>query len=144
MTKAQTPWRNRIIGYSEEEPDQLLANPAEDFDWVKSLVGDKPMTITETAYPAEPIVLKEKTIPGTPDMQEQYLKALLGIAQREHYFFVIWFSYRGYDAWWAKIQNQYPEWVKAWKDSGLVDEANKPRIALDTWMDWFGKTYARN
>ncbi len=29
MTKAkQAPWRNRIVGYSEEEPDQLLANPS--------------------------------------------------------------------------------------------------------------------
>ncbi len=28
MTKAKSPWRNRIVGYSEEEPDQLLANPS--------------------------------------------------------------------------------------------------------------------
>ena len=28
MTKAQAPWRNRIVGYSEEVPDQLLANPS--------------------------------------------------------------------------------------------------------------------
>jgi hypothetical protein len=25
---AKSPWRNRIVGYSEEEPDQLLANPS--------------------------------------------------------------------------------------------------------------------
>ena len=28
VTKAKSPWRNRIVGYSEEEPDQLLANPS--------------------------------------------------------------------------------------------------------------------
>ncbi len=28
MTKAKSPWRNRIVGYSEEVPDQLLANPS--------------------------------------------------------------------------------------------------------------------
>ena len=28
MAKAKSPWRNRIVGYSEEEPDQLLANPS--------------------------------------------------------------------------------------------------------------------
>ena len=30
MAKAKSTWRNRIVGYSEEEPDQLLANP---FNW---------------------------------------------------------------------------------------------------------------
>ena len=25
---AKSPWRNRIVGYSEEKPDQLLANPS--------------------------------------------------------------------------------------------------------------------
>ena len=28
MAKAKSTWRNRIVGYSEEEPDQLLANPS--------------------------------------------------------------------------------------------------------------------
>ena len=28
MTKAKSLWRNRIVGYSDEEPDQLLANPS--------------------------------------------------------------------------------------------------------------------
>ena len=28
MTKAKSLWRNRIVGYSEEVPDQLLANPS--------------------------------------------------------------------------------------------------------------------
>src|SRR4051794_1845490 len=27
MAKAASPWRNRIVGYGEEVPDQLLANP---------------------------------------------------------------------------------------------------------------------
>jgi DNA modification methylase len=28
VAKAKSTWRNRIVGYSEEEPDQLLANPS--------------------------------------------------------------------------------------------------------------------
>ena len=28
MKQVKSPWRNRIVGYSEEEPDQLLANPS--------------------------------------------------------------------------------------------------------------------
>ena len=30
MKQVKSTWRNRIVGYSEEEPDQLLANP---FNW---------------------------------------------------------------------------------------------------------------
>ena len=28
MKQVKSTWRNRIVGYSEEEPDQLLANPS--------------------------------------------------------------------------------------------------------------------
>lgn len=119
-------------------------NPTKNFDWIGAWVGDMPMAITETAYPAEPIALSSGTYEADPQAQVDYLETVFKVAQRDQYLFVINFCYRDYDIWWEKTKDVWPEWVKSWKDTGVVDGDGAPRPALDLWRGYLAKPKAAN
>lgn len=118
------------------------SKPTKNFDWIRAFSGGMPMAITETAYPAEPIVFSDRVIPASPESQVDYLQTVLNVAMRDRYLFVINFAYRDYDAWWEKDKDQWPEWVKAWKDTGVVDGNGGPRISYSVWKEWLARPYS--
>ncbi len=112
--------------------------PQEHFDWIRAFT-DKTIAITETGYPAEKLTLEtyNVTLHGSPEKQQAYFEILLERAQKDQYRFVIAFLYRDYDALWEKIKSFSPEAFKVWKDCGMLDEAGKPRPALNVWNTWY-------
>jgi hypothetical protein len=121
--------------------------PIESFDWVKSFVGDKPIAICETAFPAEPTKLSWAgtpiELPGSLERQESYYETLLAAAARDNYLFVITFLYRDYDQLWEKIKATTPDWAGAWKDTGLLNEDGESRPAWHVWERYRALKYER-
>jgi hypothetical protein len=120
--------------------------PIEAFDWIRKFVGDKPIAITETGFPAEPTRLEDfkLTLPGSPEGQARYIEALLSTACRDRYLFVITFLYRDYDALWDKIKGSMSgDWAVAWRDCGLVDEKGTKRRAHEVWRRYLKAKYLR-
>lgn len=113
--------------------------PIEAFDWARKFVGDKPIAITETGFPAEPTRLEDfkVNLPGSPQSQATYIETLLSAAHRDQYLFVIAFLYRDYDALWEKIKvSMSGDWAAAWRDCGLVDGAGEKRPAFEVWRKY--------
>ena len=119
------------------------SRPTKNFNWIREFTGALPMAITETAYPAQPIAFASRTIPATPQDQVDYLQTVFDMAERDGYLFVINFAYRDYDMWWEKDKDQWPEWVKAWKDTGLLDGEGNARPAYDLWKAYLSRAYVR-
>ncbi|MHC4559971.1 MAG: glycoside hydrolase family protein, partial [Planctomycetota bacterium] len=120
--------------------------PLEAFDWSRKFVGDKPIAITETGFPAEPTRLEDfkLNLPGSPQNQAMYFGTLLNTAHRDRYLFVIAFLYRDYDALWEKIKvDMSGDWAVAWRDCGLVDGAGEKRPAYEVWRKYFSAKYLR-
>jgi hypothetical protein len=120
--------------------------PVEAFDWCRQFVGDQPIAIAETGFPAEPTRLEDfkLNLPGSPQSQAAYIETLLNTAHREQYLFVIAFLYRDYDALWEKIKvGMSGDWAVAWRDCGLVDGAGKERPAHEVWEKYFDAKYLR-
>jgi len=120
--------------------------PIEAFDWIRKFVGDKPIAITETGFPAEPTRIEDfkVNLPGSQQGQARYIETLLSTACREQYLFVIAFLYRDYDALWEKIKvGVSGDWAAAWRDCGLVDETGKTRPAYEVWRRYLKAKYLR-
>ena len=69
-------------------------------------------------------------IEGTPEKQEAYYRALLALAQKRDFAFVVSFVHQDYDALWEKIKATSPELFIAWRDCGLLDEKGKAAAGL--------------
>lgn len=118
------------------EKDRLSA-----LDWMTAEFDGfaKPYAMVETNDAAErlPLPKAKVVIEGTPAKQAEYYRALLGLAQKRKFAFVISFVHHDYDALWEKIKAQSPELFMAWRDCGLLDESGKPRPAYDVWRQYF-------
>jgi len=120
--------------------------PFEAFDWIREFVGDKPIAITETGFPAEPTHLKDfnVTLPGGEQSQAAYIESVLSAAGRDRYLFVIAFLYQDYDALWEKIKGSFSgDWAAAWRDCGLIDGDGKERPAHEVWRKYVRAKYLR-
>jgi hypothetical protein len=106
----------------------------EQFDGFK-----KPYAMVETNDAAErlPLPTAKVVIEGTPEKQEAYYRALLALAQKRNFVFVVSFVHQDYDALWDRIKSTAPELFIAWRDCGLVDEKGKARPAFKVWKDHF-------
>jgi hypothetical protein len=122
--------------------------PVESLNWLREFVGDKPIAITETGYPAETIrlggIFAGIKIPSNEEKQATYFRTLLETATRDNYEFVIDFLHRDYDALWDKIKSFAPEAFKVWKDCGLLDGAGEERPAYEVWMEFFRRSRRGN
>ncbi len=120
--------------------------PVEAFDWIREFVGDKPIAITETGFPAEATHLNDfnVTLPGSPEGQAVYYETLLGAAVRDDYLFVIAFLYRDYDALWEKMKvGMSGDWAAAWRDCGMLDGAGGERPSHEVWRNYLRAKYSR-
>lgn len=110
-------------------------------EWLIEEFGafNKPYAVVATGDAAErlPLPSLEVVIEGSPDKQEAYYRALLGLAQRHDFMFVVSFVHQDYDALWTRIKGSAPEVFVAWKDCGLLDEKGNPRPAHRVWKDYF-------
>lgn len=104
------------------------------------LAPGKSFVVSETGFPGEhykgdwlkkPIELK-----ATPEMQRDYVQWLLTEASQNDAKFVNWFFAEDIDAEWARQGEGGKAFVSRWRDTGLVDETFKPRLALGTWDRW--------
>ena len=103
--------------------------------------GEKPIAISETGHPAEPIVAKtwNLNIPSSPEEQNEFIKALLNQAQADKYLFVTQFACRDYDELWKTFPEEVKDLGRLWRDTGLVDENNNKRLACQTWVSVLAK-----
>jgi uncharacterized protein (TIGR03067 family) len=133
---------NDLIGVSYypffvPDKDRLAALDwmTQEFDGFK-----KPYAVVETNDAAErlPLPTAKVVIEGSPGKQEAYYRALLGLARKRDFAFVVSFVHQDYDALWERIKGTSPELFVAWKDCGLLDEAGKARPAYRVWKEYFG------
>lgn len=113
--------------------------PNDWFSRLYSIASEKPVAITETAFPAEDLQLNKlnRTIKGNPEWQFEYLGVLFNQMNSPDCRFIIWFAIRDYDLLWLKMQQQGADEIfKSWRDTGLIDENGKPRISLSLWDKW--------
>jgi uncharacterized protein (TIGR03067 family) len=98
----------------------------------------KPFAMVETNDAAERLAFPRAghVIAGTPEKQLRYHEKLFGLAQEKRFLFVIDFIHQDYDRLWERIEASSPELFMAWRDCGLLDEAGKPRPALELWRRW--------
>ncbi len=99
----------------------------------------KPIAITETGHPAEPLRVRRWNLdfPTDPREQATYVQVLLARAQTRHYLFVTWWAARDFDELWRTFPDAVKDLGALWRDTGLVDEAAKPRPAFEVWRRWF-------
>jgi len=99
----------------------------------------KPYAVVETGEAAERLKFPStgQIVHGTEEKQTAYYRALLAVAERKRFEFVISFLHRDYDAMWEKIKSFSPEVFMAWRDCGLVDEAGREREACHVWRQYF-------
>ena len=109
-------------------------------DWMRERFEKfgKPFAMVETNDAAERLVFPKAghVIAGTPEKQLRYHEKLFGLAQEKRFLFVIDFIHQDYDRLWERIEASSPELFMAWRDCGLLDEAGKPRPALELWRRW--------
>lgn len=118
------------------DKDRLTA-----LDWMTDQFDEfeKPYAMVETNDAAErlPLPSAKVVIEGTPAKQEAYYRALLGLAQKRKFAFVVSFIHQDYDALWDRIKGTAPELFMAWRDCGLLDEKGHTRPAYKIWKDYF-------
>jgi exo-beta-1,3-glucanase (GH17 family) len=130
--------------YSPEDgasPDSL---PADWLSQISAIAPGKPVAITETGWVAQDLVLPRFGIDVNSDdaTQQSYVERMLNEAQRLDVGFVIWFTIVDFDALWNGVLGQY-DLPAIWRDTGLYDETQRPRDALDTWQAWLGRPVAK-
>ena len=129
--------------FSDVRPDELAAN------WltqIYSIAPGKPIAITETGWIGEDIVVPAigLTATSTEEIQDQYLQMLMNTAFYLNAEFVVWWCIADFDEGWDSTLASRPEAALAlvWKDIGLYDGDQQPRIALDTWDAWYARGLA--
>ena len=117
--------------------------PPEMFETLFAL-SDKPIAITETAYPAESLSILGGYIAweSDPDRQKEYFATLLEEADAREMVFIITFFLRDYDILWAQIEDpDMSNLASIWRDTGFFDEDGNPRAVLDLWQKILSRPY---
>ena len=158
VTSALLPYTD-IFGVSTYPFLHAGGDPAQiQEDWFsrgKALAGDKPFAILETNHLAEDFLHPtlgvampgregSVLIPGEPRWQADYLRRLFSEAQALNAAFVIQWTSRDLDLLADRLRGtgtafdpDLQPMANLAKDSGLFDEAGRPRPALAVWEDWF-------
>lgn len=105
------------------------------FDFLHQ-TASKPIAMVETGQIAEDLVVPGLNISmeGTEIGQNEYLSTLLGAAQDNDYWFVVWWAHRDFDALWETFPAELKDIGQLWRDTGLVDESGRSRPSFDQWM----------
>lgn len=112
-------------------------------DWltqVNSFSQGKPLAISETGWIGEDLDIPTFSYSESSDevKQNAYLDELLQAANAMNMPFVIWWTVTDFDALWTVTLAQDPL-AKIWKDIGLYDGSQQPRLALQTWDSWYAR-----
>lgn len=105
-----------------------------------AIANGKPIAISETGWIGENLSIPEfdYSEKSDPDKQSLFVSELLSEANALNAEYVIWWTVADYDALWNDTLGQDPL-AKIWKDIGLYDEDQLPRIGLNTWDDWLNR-----
>lgn len=118
--------------------------PANYFEKFIALDAGKPMAFAETGYIAENLQIPSYALnkQGKPDWQRSYLETVFALCERHQAKMLIWFCSKDYDAGSAYLKSVglYQDLFGFWQDTGLKDEAGRPRPAFATWMNWLART----
>ena len=119
---------------------EVVRDGAEALDFLPTFTG-KPIAITETGHPAEPLKIRTWNLDFPADAEEQaaFVRTLLSRAQAHRYRFVTWWTARDFDELWRTFPESVKDLGALWRDTGLIDQAGQPRPAYETWKGWLGK-----
>ncbi|MEM7575321.1 MAG: hypothetical protein AAF433_20605 [Bacteroidota bacterium] len=97
---------------------------------------DLPIAIVETSHLGDDLIFESAgvTIESDECQQQRYLETLLINAQRQRYALVLWWAHRDYDALLEIFPPEFREIGGVWKDTGLLTEEGRPRMALEMWQ----------
>jgi len=126
-----------FIGQSAEVAFKWLTESFDSFKKPYAMVETND-TAERTEFPKSKIVLS-----GSPEKQKAYVQALMELAERKRFEFVVLFIHRDYDPLWNAIKETAPEFFIAWRDCGLIDEVGKERPAYGVWRDYFRREYSK-
>lgn len=110
------------------------------FEQWLDLAPEKPWCFAETAYIAEPLSVPEYSLnkEGNAAWQKTYLDQLLKLLDQRKGQFLVWFCYKDYNAAIKRLKEsgQYQPLFSFWQDTGLFDEKNQTRPALQSWRNY--------
>ncbi|MEQ8471071.1 MAG: hypothetical protein RIC35_07795 [Marinoscillum sp.] len=99
----------------------------------------KPIALVETAHIAEDLELENPPLllEGDECTQKDYMQAMLRAADESDFEFVIWWSHKDFDALWNTFPDDVKPLGKLWRDTGLINEKDQERPALQLWQAVF-------
>jgi hypothetical protein len=121
--------------YTQPNPAKI---PKDYFAKLAATMPGKPLAV-ETAFIAEDMRIGNEERAGKATWQEEYLRFVLDESARLNGKFVIWMLPRDCDALYgrlAKDKNEAAEFIKIFRDTGLLDGDGKPRKSFETWSKW--------
>lgn len=97
-----------------------------------------PVAIAETGYASAGTRVNEAggiDFPGTPDLQQAFLRDLVTEARARRWLFVVWFVPVDYTRLYDRMvaAGGGAEWMKIWMLTGLFDASLAPKPALSDW-----------
>lgn len=112
----------------------------DDLAFLKTHIS-KPIAFVETAHLAEDLELQNPELLLQADVctQKDYLQALLRTADESDVEFVIWWSHKDYDELWHTFPDEVKPLGKLWRDTGLINERDQERPALNLWQTVLGR-----
>jgi len=125
----------------------LLTNSIpDDYFEVLDAISTKPVAITESGYVAEFIDLDFGNgvafqFRGTDALQQQWIEFVLSQAQSRDFRFIINFVNKDYDELCLQINCVAAD--RIWEDTGLIDENDRERPALQSWDAILNRRYHR-
>ncbi|NOZ35220.1 MAG: hypothetical protein GXO80_07975 [Chlorobi bacterium] len=110
------------------------------FDLINSRIN-VPIAFVETCHLAENLNIKslDLHIKSSEKKQNKYMETLLTNAQEHNYEFIIWWSYRDFDALWETFPEEVKDLGKIWRNTGILDKNGKKRASKYTWDIVFKK-----
>lgn len=117
------------------------ANRLKALNWAMSVFDRyrKPYAFVQTGDAAQTVRLPQSglVIAGNPAQQAAYFEALLSLARKRRFAFVVNFVGRDYDELWVRLGAQAPEFFMIFRDCGLVDGDGVERPAFTVWKRYF-------
>ncbi len=110
---------------------------------VAELDPEKPFAVAEVGFMAQDMEMATFNVRmhGTKEWQEKYLAMLLDQCHALDAELLIWFVMQDYDRVFdLMIEFGIEDWIAAWRDTGLIDEAGAARPSLALWDAWLGLT----
>jgi len=122
-------------------PDNL---PQDWFSQVAELAPSKPFAIAEAGYPSEDVIgrlirRQNVRVRSSTQWQARYTHFILKETNRLNGKFVVWFFFHDYDDFLDQFEGEElrkVQFLRWWRDNGMVDGDGNPREALGIWDEW--------